>query len=111
MSIYELIINTLEPLNIQVTMNQNTDKSVKQYVTLIPLYEGFDVYADNKPEIEITEVELAIYSKDNYLKLTKDISRLLIDSGFTITNRKYIEYEEDTKFHHYIIDVAMEFCY
>jgi len=110
-SIYELIINTLKPLNIQVTINKNANKSVVKYVTLIPLYEGFDVYADNKPEIEITEVELAVYSKGNYLELVKNIVRLLTDAGFTITNRKYIEYEEDTKLHHYVIDLAMEFCY
>lgn len=111
MSIYELIKNTLEPLNISVTVNENIDKSVEQYVTMIPLYDGFDVFADNKPVMDFSEVELAVYSKGNYLKLVKDITALLIDEGFTITNRRYIEYEKDTKLHHYIIDVAMEFTY
>lgn len=111
MSIYELIISTLIPLSIPVTINQNTDKKANEYITLIPLYDGFDVYADNKPVIDIKEVELAIYKKGNYIKLVEQITKLLIDSGFTITVRKYIEYEEDTKLHHYIIDIAMEFCY
>lgn len=111
MSIYELIKNTLEPLNISVTVNENINKSFEQYVTMIPLYDGFDMFADNKPGMEFSEVELAVYSKGNYLKLVKDITVLLIDAGFTITNRRYIEYEKDTKLHHYIIDVAMEFCY
>lgn len=111
MSIYELIKNTLLPLNIPVTINQNADKSASKYVTLIPLYDGFEVYADNKPVIDIKEVELAIYTKGNYLELVEQITRLLIEAGFTITNRKYIEYEEDTKLHHYVIDVAMEYCY
>jgi hypothetical protein len=110
-SIYELIINTLKPLNISVTINQNADKSANKYVTLIPLYDGFDEYADNKPTIDIKEVEIAIYSKGNYLELVEQITRYLIDDEFTITNRKYIEYEEDTKLHHYVIDVSMEFCY
>lgn len=111
MSIYELIINTLESLNIPVSINENVEKNTGSYIILIPLYDGFDVFADNKPGIEVSEVQLAIYSKGNYLKLAKDISVLLIDAGFTITNRRYIEFEKDTKFHHYIIDVAMEFCY
>jgi len=110
-SIYELIINTLKPLNITVTINQNADKSANKYITLIPLYDEFDVYADNKPVIDIKEVQLAIYKKANYIELVEQITRLLIEAGFTITNRKYIEYEEDTKLHHYVIDVAMEFFY
>ena len=111
MSINELIINTLKPLNISITAIQNSIKDLDKYIILIPLYDGFDVYADNKPTIEIQEVQLAIYCKGNYLALKKQITMLLIDAGFIITNRKYIEYEEDTKLHHYIIDVAMEFCY
>jgi len=111
LSIYELIINTLEPLGIPVSINENTDKAAERYIVIIPLYDGFDVFADNKPSIEVSEVELSIYSKGNYLKLVKDISVLLIDAGFTITNRRYLEYEKDTKLHHYIIDVAMEFSY
>ena len=111
MSVYELIINTLEPLNIPVSINENIDKDAERYIVIIPLYDRLDVFADNKPSIEVSEIELAVYSKGNYLKLVKDISTLLIDSGFTITSRRYIEYEKDTKLHHYIIDVAMEFSY
>lgn len=111
MSIYELIINTLEPLVIPVSINENTDKIAERYIVITPLYEGFDVFADNMPSIEVSEIELAVYSRGNYLKLVKDISALLINAGFTITNRRYLEYEKDTKLHHYIIDVAMEFCY
>lgn len=111
MSTYELIRDTLQSLNIPVSINENVDKNAVSFIIIIPLYDGFDVFADNKPSIEVSEVELSIYSKGNYLKLVKDISVLLIDAGFTITNRRYLEYEKDTKLHHYIIDVAMESCY
>jgi hypothetical protein len=111
MSINELIISKLRPLGIPVSVNENIDKNSESYATIIPLYDRLDVFADNKPSIEVSEIELAVYSKGNYLKLVKDISTLLIDSGFTITSRRYIEYEKDTKLHHYIIDVAMEFSY
>lgn len=111
MSIYELIRDTLQSLNIPVSINENVDKNAVSFIIIIPLYDGFDVFADNKPGIEINEVELAIYTKGNYLKLVKDITDLLIEADFTITNRRYIEFEKDTKLHHYIIDVAMEFSY
>jgi hypothetical protein len=110
-SIYEVVIDTLKPINIPVSINENVDKKAESFIIIIPLYDGFDVFADNMPGVEINEIELAVYSKGNYLKLVKDISALLLGTGFTITGRRYIEYEKDTKLHHYIIDVAMEFCY
>lgn len=111
MSIFEIIIDTLKPLNIPVAFNENLDKQSSQYVSMIPIQEGFIAYSDNKPGMEIIEVELAVYTKGNYIDLAREITRLLIEAGFTIRNRKYIEFKEDTKLHHYVIDVAMEFCY
>lgn len=111
MSIYELIIQTLKPLDILVSMQQNKDKASSRYVTMIPLYDNYEVFADNKPTLEVSQVQLAIFAKGNYLDLVAEINKALIEADFTITNRKYIEYEEDIKLHHYVIDVAMEFFY
>ena len=38
--------------------------------------------------------------------LTDSIVRSLLASDFTITDRRYIERENDTGYHHYAIDVA-----
>lgn len=109
MSIYEMIIKSLKPLDIHVSQNQNRGKAKETYVTMIPLYDTYKVFSDNKPRIEVTGVQLAVFTKGNYLKTVKKISKALIEDDFTITNKKYIEFEEDTKLHHYVIDVEMEF--
>jgi ribose 5-phosphate isomerase RpiB len=37
------------------------------------------------------------------------IVSLLLQADFTITDRRYIGFEEDTSYHHFAIDVAKEY--
>ena len=74
---------------------------------ITPLADTFPLHADNRPLNETQEARLSLYSKSNYLSRKNQIVRALIDAGFTITDRLYVGYEDDTKFHHYCIDVAI----
>ena len=38
-----------------------------------------------------------------------EIARLLLQARFTITDRRYIGYEDDTGYHHYAIDISHEY--
>ena len=40
------------------------------------------------------------------MQLKKRIVNGLLNNNFTITDKRYVEYENDTGFHHYNIDVA-----
>ena len=40
------------------------------------------------------------------MQLKKKIVKGLLNNNFTITDKRYVEYENDTGFHHYNIDVA-----
>ncbi len=111
MSIFEMIINTLKPLNIPVAMTESIDKQLKKYIVMKPVQEDFIAYADNKPNMEVVQAELSLYSKENFIDLAREITNTLIEAGFTIKNRKYMDYNQETKLHHYVIYVAMEFCY
>lgn len=44
MSTYELIRDTLQSLNIPVSINENVDKNAVSFIIIIPLYDGFDVF-------------------------------------------------------------------
>ena len=47
------------------------------------------------------------YSGDtNYLQRKRQITSALLGAEFTITDRVYLGYEDDTGYHHYAIDVA-----
>ena len=55
------------------------------------------------------EARLSLFSKGNYTKIKNGIVRSLLASDFTITDRRYIERENDTGYHHYAIDVAKSY--
>ena len=80
-----------------------------EYLVITPMTDNFELFADNKPGIEVQEVRLSLYSKGNYLSTKKHIVHTLLGADFTITDRQYVGYEEDTKFHHYAIDVMKEY--
>ena len=43
------------------------------------------------------------------MKRKKELTKALQSGGITITDRQYVGYEHDTKFHHYAIDVMKEY--
>ncbi len=108
MSISQKIISALKPLNLPVTLIENPVRTAGEYIVLIPIADTFSAFANDRPLAEINEMELAVYVKGNYLDLIDKILNQLITAEFTITDRRYVEYEATTKFHHYAIDVAVE---
>ena len=71
-----------------------------------PLADTYELHADNLPEYETQEARLSLFSRGNYLKRKKQLSKALLAADFTITDRRYIGHEDDTGYHHYAIDVA-----
>ncbi|SDN78812.1 hypothetical protein [Acetanaerobacterium elongatum] len=80
-----------------------------EYVVLTPLIDSFAVFGDNKPRLEVQEVRLSLFSKNNYQKTKNQLVGLLLQADFTITDRRYIGHEDDTGYHHYAIDTAKEY--
>ncbi len=80
-----------------------------EYLVLIPLTDTLDFFTDDKPLAEISEVRISIYSKGNYNEVKNTITNSLLQAEFTITDRRYLEFEEDTLYHHYAIDVAKNY--
>lgn len=81
------------------------------YLVFTPLVDSLEVFADNTPGIEIEEVRVSVFTKANYLAVRDQLTRALIDSGLTVTARRYVGYEPDAGFHHYSIDVATHHPY
>lgn len=106
MSVFSEIKSTLEPLKIPIETGVFSEEPPDEYIVIVPLSDTFDLFADNSPEVDICEVRLSIYSKHNYLKLKRAVEKLLMKSDFTITDRRYVEFEKETRYHHYAIDAA-----
>ena len=81
------------------------------YAVLTPLADAFDLHADNKPTMDVQEVRLSLFCKENYLKTKNTIVHVLLASDITVTDRRYIGHEDDTGYHHYAIDVAKSYVW
>lgn len=105
-SILKDISEALEPLGIPIETGVFSEKPPEEYLVLVPMSDIFDHYADDLPGAELQEVRLSLFSKGNYQKSKSEVSMVLLEADFTITDRRYLGYEEDTCFHHFAIDVA-----
>ncbi|MEK5393020.1 hypothetical protein NSQ59_22025 [Margalitia sp. FSL K6-0131] len=80
-----------------------------EYLVITPLTDTFEVFADNRPHHEIQEARLSLFIKGNYIARKNQVVKVLLAADFTITERRYIGHEDDTGYHHYVIDVAKEY--
>ena len=111
MSLLADIHSAMKSLGIPVETGVFTDKAPDEYVVAVPLVDTFDLHADNEPGVDIQEVRISIFTKGSYTSVKSSITAALLDSGFTVTERRYIEYEPDTGYHHYAVDAAKYYFY
>lgn len=84
MSLNELIINTLKPLNVPVSFakyNQTADT----YVVFLEYDQGGSLFADDEEKKTKHLYQVDVFSKGNYLKLVKELKKLLKEVGFSRT--------------------------
>jgi hypothetical protein len=67
------------------------------------------LYADNRPLVETEEVRISLFSKENYLLWKRRLTDILLEQDFIITERRFLDLEEDTGYYHYSLDVAKEY--
>ena len=109
-------MNILEELNILVTaiplpveIGVFSDLAPDEYAVIVPLSDIFEVHADNRPEFDVQEARISLFSKNNYLEKKRQLTLALLDADFTVTERRYIGHEDDTGYHQYAIDVAKNY--
>ena len=95
-----------EGCGIPVETGVFSDTAPYTYLVLTPLSDSFDLHADNCPGIDTQEARLSLFTKGSYTKLKNRLVRTLLGADFYITDRRYIGFETDTGYHHYVIDVA-----
>ena len=104
------ILSELKQIALRLELPVQTGSFQKKppdvFLVLTPMTETFPEHADNAPQFTQPEVRLSLYAKSSYTRLTDTLVRQLLQADFTVTNRQYIEYETDTGYHHYAIDVA-----
>ena len=106
MSLLSELKTVIEAVGLPVETGVFSDEPPEEYVVVTPLADTYELHADNLPEYETQEAQLSLFSRGNYLKRKKQLSKALLAADFTITDRRYIGHEDDTGYHHYAIDVA-----
>lgn len=105
MSLLAELKSLVSSLGIPVETGVFSDKAPDEYIVLIPMDNDFDLYADNKPGVDVHSVRISLFTKGNYTVTMARVVNALLKMDLTITARIYLGYEFDTKYHHYNIDV------
>ena len=107
MSIFAELTALITGLGLPVETGVFSGKAPEEYVVLTPLGDSFPLHCDNRPEYETQEVRLSLFCRGNYLARKRQITKALIQAGFTITDRHYAGRDDETGYHNQAIDVAM----
>jgi len=99
----------LTPFDIPVETGVFSDVPPDEYLVITPMSDRLDLFADNQGNMIVSEARLSLFTKKNYTKRKKELTKALQAGGMTITDGQYVGYEHDTKFHHYAIDVMKEY--
>jgi hypothetical protein len=111
MSLLEELYTTINSMGIPISTGVFADKPPDTYVVLTPMTDDFPLCADDVPIVETQEARISLFTKTNPRLIHNAITRALIQAGITIVSRSYVEYEEDTAFHHYAVDCMKENIY
>jgi hypothetical protein len=109
MSVLQELNTIVENAGLPVETGVFSGTAPDEYVVVTPVSEQFDLFSDNAPGVNIEEARLSLYTKGSYIDKKDLLVRTLLTAGFTITDRRYIEHEDDTGYYHYAIDVAKEY--
>jgi len=86
-----------------------TGAAPDEYAVIVPLADRLELYADDMPEAGVQEARLSLFCKGSYIKLRDTLTNELLNAGYTITDRRYIGYENETKYHHYAIEAEKNY--
>ena len=107
--ILDELVTIMDGLRIPVETASFSGKVPDQYVVLTPMEDVFEIFADNTPQMDVCSVRVSLFSKTNYL-YTKDLLvDALLSAGFTVSLRRYIGCDDNSGYHHYVVDVEKEY--
>jgi hypothetical protein len=109
MSLLSELKTLLDGLGVPSETGAFRGKSPDAYAVIMPLADVYEVFADDAPQTEVQEAQISLFSISNYQRLKDKIVKALLEAGITITDRRYVGYETDTKYHHYAVDAAKEY--
>jgi hypothetical protein len=109
MSFLEELNSIITGLGLPVETGVFSGKAPKEYVVITPLADTFALHADNRPQQDTQEARLSLYAQGNYILRKHALVKALLAADFTVTDRRFIGFEPDSKYFHIGIDVAKSY--
>lgn len=109
MTILEELNTLLKSTGIPVETGYFTGKPPETYLVLTPLTDIYSRHADNRPQADIQEVRISLFTTKNYTPAKTRILRILLDADFTMTDRRYLGWDTEAGYHGYSIDVQKHY--
>lgn len=106
MSILEELHTLLSALGFPVETGHFTDTAPERYFVTVPLSDRFALHADNRPGANIEEARISLFSRGSYSAMKQRTVKALLEADFTVTDRRYLGFDSETGYHHYVIDAA-----
>ena len=81
MSILSDVNTIITGLSIPVETGIFTDKALESYAVVLPLSDVFDLHCDNRPEVDVQEARISLYSQGSYTGMKNSVIHALIEAG------------------------------
>ena len=105
MSLLSDLKTIITSLDIPVETGVFSEKAPDEYIVLVPIIDEFADHADNKPHSEVQSVRISMYTKNSYTAMKSRVVNAILKTDIVLTDGQYIGFEENTKYHHYNLDV------
>lgn len=84
------------------------DGQADTFVLYSPSSESVGLSADDKPTDYVEAWDIDVYSKSNYVQLSKDIKQAFIDAGWVYRGSGVDTYDEPTQLYHRLLEFEKE---
>jgi hypothetical protein len=88
-----------------------SEEAPETYIVLTPIMDDLTDYSDDLPENTAPEMRISLFTTSNYQTIIGRITVLLLENGCTITARQLADFDNDTKYYNYAIDVTKKYYF
>jgi hypothetical protein len=79
------------------------------YTVLVPLVSLFDMHADDLPRVDIQEVRISLFCKNNYVATAEQLTHAVLAADMCVTARTYVDHDDETGYHQWSIDILKQY--
>ncbi len=84
MSLLSELSAIAKKLKIPAQTSVYSGKALDEYLVFTPLYDSFELHADNAPTADVQEVRISLFTKSSYTRTVSMIVKALLSADITV---------------------------